>query len=162
MAETIVVNAKMRRVGVCGAAETMLVDRAVAATHLRPLVEALQKAGCEIRGDDETQRAVAGVKPASEADWSTEYLDAIISVKLVDGVDDAIEHIERYGSHHTDAIVTADKAAAERFLSRGRQRHRAPQCLDAIRRWRRVRHGRRDRHRDRPHACPRARSASSS
>jgi glutamate-5-semialdehyde dehydrogenase len=117
MAEAIVVNAKMRRVGVCGAAETMLVDRAVAGTHLRPLVEALQKAGCEIRGDAEIERAVAGVKPASEADWSTEYLDAIIAVKLVDGVDDAIDHIERYGSHHTDAIVTADKEAAERFLS---------------------------------------------
>ena len=118
MAETIVVNAKMRRVGVCGAAETMLVDRAVADTHLRPLVEALQKAGCEIRGDDETRRAVADVKPATEADWSTEYLDAIISVRLVDGVDAAIDHIERYGSHHTDAIVTGDKDAAERFLSR--------------------------------------------
>jgi glutamate-5-semialdehyde dehydrogenase len=118
MAETIVVNAKMRRVGVCGAAETMLVDRAIASTHLRPLVEALQKAGCEVRGDAETQGAVANVKAANEADWSTEYLDAIISVKLVDGVDEAIDHIERYGSHHTDSIVTADKDAAERFLSR--------------------------------------------
>ena len=117
MAKTIAVNAKMRRTGVCGAAETLLVDRAVVGTHLRPLVEALQAAGCAIRGDEATRAAVDGVTPASEADWSTEYLDAIIAVKVVDGVDGAIEHIERYGSHHTDAIVTDDAAAAERFLA---------------------------------------------
>ncbi|HMN86707.1 MAG TPA: glutamate-5-semialdehyde dehydrogenase, partial [Bauldia sp.] len=118
MAKTIVVNAKMRRTGVCGAAETLLVDRTVAATHLKPLVEALQKAGCLVRGDEETRAAAAGVTPAVEGDWSTEYLDAIISVKVVAGIKDAIDHIEKYGSHHTDAIVTDDPKAAERFLSR--------------------------------------------
>jgi glutamate-5-semialdehyde dehydrogenase len=117
MAEEIVVNAKMRRVGVCGAAETLLVDKAVAKTHLAPLVAALQKAGCAVRGDEVTRKAAADVAPATEADWSTEYLDAIIAVKVVDGLDAAIDHIERYGSHHTDAIVTADRDAAARFLS---------------------------------------------
>ncbi|MEO8668210.1 MAG: glutamate-5-semialdehyde dehydrogenase [Bauldia sp.] len=116
MATTLVVNAKMRRTGVCGAAETLLVDRAIAGTHLKPLVEALQSAGCAIRGDEATRAAVSNVMPASEADWSTEYLDAIIAVKVVDGLAAAIDHIERYGSHHTDAIVTSDAAAAERFL----------------------------------------------
>ena len=116
MAKTIAVNAKMRRTGVCGSAETLLVDRAVVETHLRPVVEALQAAGCAIRGDEATLAAVDGATPASEADWSAEYLDAIIAVKVVDGVAGAIEHIERYGSHHTDAIVTADRAAAEKFL----------------------------------------------
>jgi glutamate-5-semialdehyde dehydrogenase len=117
MAKTIVVNAKMRRTGVCGAAETLLVDRAIAATHLVPLVEALRQAGCAIRGDAATRQAVAGVAAATEADWSTEYLDAIITVGVVDGIAAAIEHIERYGSHHTDAIVTADAAAAKKFLA---------------------------------------------
>ena len=117
MAKAVVVNAKMRRTGVCGAAETLLVDRAVAASHLKPLVEALQKAGCEVRGDDATRSAAPGVLPASEADWTTEYLDAIIAVRVVDGLDAAIDHIERYGSHHTDAIVTADEANALKFLA---------------------------------------------
>ncbi len=116
MAETIAVNAKMRRTGVCGSAETLLVDRAAAATHLKPLVEALQRAGCAIRGDEATRAVATDVTPATEADWSAEYLDAIIAVKVVDGLDAAIDHIERFGSHHTDAIVTADSAAAERFL----------------------------------------------
>jgi glutamate-5-semialdehyde dehydrogenase len=116
MAKAIVLNAKMRRTGVCGAAETLLVDRAVAATHLKPLVEMLIDAGCEVRGDDATRKAEARVKPASEEDWSTEYLDAIIAARVVDGVDGAIAHIERYGSHHTDSIITEDKAAAETFL----------------------------------------------
>ena len=116
MAKTIVLNAKMRRTGVCGAAETLLVDRAAAATHLKPLVEMLIDAKCEIRGDKATQAVDKRVKPATEADWSTEYLDAIIAVMVVDGVDGAIDHIERYGSHHTDAIVTADAAAADKFL----------------------------------------------
>jgi glutamate-5-semialdehyde dehydrogenase len=116
MAKQIVLNAKMRRTGVCGAAETLLVDRAAAATHLKPLVEMLLDAGCEIRGDRDTQGVDPRVKPASEEDWGTEYLDAIIAAKLVDGVDAAIAHIERYGSHHTDAIVTEDAAAAEKFL----------------------------------------------
>jgi glutamate-5-semialdehyde dehydrogenase len=117
MAKEIVRNAKMRRTGVCGAAETLLVDRAVASTHLKPLVVMLLDAGCEVRGDAATQSADVRVKPASEDDWSTEYLDTIIAAKVVDGVDAAIEHIERYGSHHTDAIITADQAAAEKFLA---------------------------------------------
>jgi glutamate-5-semialdehyde dehydrogenase len=117
MAKAIVLNAKMRRTGVCGAAETLLVDRAAAATHLKPLVAMLLDAGCEVRGDRATQQIDARVKPASEEDWSAEYLDAIIAAGVVDGVEAAIEHIERYGSHHTDAIVTADRRAAEKFLS---------------------------------------------
>ena len=116
MAKSIVLNAKMRRTGVCGAAETLLVDRAVAPTHLKPLVTMLLDAGCEVRGDDAARKTDARVKPASEEDWSTEYLDAIIAAKVVDGVDAAIAHIERYGSHHTDAIVTEDRKAAEKFL----------------------------------------------
>lgn len=116
MAKSIVLNAKMRRTGVCGATETLLVDRAAAPTHLKPLVAMLIDAGCEVRGDDAARKADARVKPASEEDWSTEYLDAIISAKVVDGVDAAIAHIERYGSHHTDSIVTDDNAAAEKFL----------------------------------------------
>ena len=116
MAKSIIVNAKMRRTGVCGAAETLLVDRAAAAKNLKPLVEMLIEAGCEVRGDDAVQKTDARVKPASEDDWNTEYLDAIIAAKVVDGVDAAIAHIERYGSHHTDSIVTSDSAAAQRFL----------------------------------------------
>jgi glutamate-5-semialdehyde dehydrogenase len=115
MAKAIVLNAKMRRTGVCGAAETLLVDRA-AAKMLKPLIAMLIEAGCEIRGDAAVQAVDSRVKPASETDWSTEYLDAIITAGVVDGVDAAIDHIERYGSHHTDAIVTEDKTAAEKFL----------------------------------------------
>src|SRR6266446_1439996 len=117
MAKMILLNAKMRRTGVCGAAETLLVDRAVASTHLEPLVTMLLEAGCEVRGDEATRAVDRRVKPASEEDWSTEYLDAVISAKVVDGVDAAIEHIERFGSHHTDSIVTEDHAAAEKFLN---------------------------------------------
>jgi glutamate-5-semialdehyde dehydrogenase len=117
MAKAIVLNAKMRRTGVCGAAETLLVDRAAVPTHLAPLVRMLLDAGCEVRGDEATRAVDSRVKPASEEDWSTEYLDAIISAKVVDGVDAAIAHIERFGSHHTDSIVTEDPAAAEKFLS---------------------------------------------
>ena len=117
MAKAIVLNAKMRRTGVCGAAETLLVDRACAATHLEPLILVLLEAGCEVRGDQAVQAVDARVKPASEEDWGTEYLDAIMAARLVDGIDGAIAHVERYGSHHTDAIVTGDKAAAEKFLS---------------------------------------------
>ena len=118
MAKKIVVNAKMRRTGVGGAAATRLGDRTTADTHLRPLIEALQQAGCLVRGDDEARAAAAGVTPAVESDWSTEYLDAIISVKVVDGIKAAIEHVEKYGSHHTDAIVTADQKAADRFMAK--------------------------------------------
>jgi glutamate-5-semialdehyde dehydrogenase len=116
MAKAIVLNAKMRRTGVCGAAETLLVDKAAASADLKPLVTMLLDAGCEVRGDAATQAADARVKPAKEDDWSTEYLDSIIAAKVVDGVDGAIDHIERYGSHHTDAIVTDDAKAAEKFL----------------------------------------------
>jgi glutamate-5-semialdehyde dehydrogenase len=116
MAKAIVLNAKMRRTGVCGAAETLLVDRAAAPKMLKPLIGMLIDAGCQIRGDEAAQAADPRVTPASEADWSTEYLDAILTVGVVDGLDAAIAHIERYGSHHTDAIVTEDRAAAEKFL----------------------------------------------
>jgi glutamate-5-semialdehyde dehydrogenase len=116
MAKAIVLNAKMRRTGVCGAAETLLVDRAGADKFLKPLVRMLIDAGCEIRGDAAVQAVDSRVKPASEADWSTEYLDAILTAGVVDGVDGAIAHIERYGSHHTDAIVTENRATAEKFL----------------------------------------------
>jgi len=116
MARTIVLNAKLRRTGVCGAAETLLVDAAAERTHLAPLVHALLDAGCEVRGDAASRAVDARVTAATEADWHTEYLDAIIAVKLVDGVDGAIEHIARYGSDHTESIVTDDAAAAERFL----------------------------------------------
>ncbi len=118
MARSIVLNSKMRRTGVCGAAETLLVDKAAASTLLAPLVRMLIDAGCEVRGDRDTQAADSRVMGATEADWGTEYLDAIIAVKVVDGVDEAIAHVERYGSHHTDAIVTADRSAAEKFLAR--------------------------------------------
>jgi glutamate-5-semialdehyde dehydrogenase len=117
MAEKIVLNAKMRRLSVCGAAETMLVDRAIAGVAVPRLVAALQKAGCAVRGDEATRALAGNVEPATEADWSTEYLDAILSVRVVDDIDAAIAHIERYGSHHTDAIVTADPAAATKFLN---------------------------------------------
>jgi glutamate-5-semialdehyde dehydrogenase len=117
MAKAVVLNAKMRRTGVCGAAETLLVDRAVADTYLAPLVTMLLDAGCEVRGDEATLRIDRRVKPATEADWATEFLDAIIAVRVVAGVDAAITHIEEHGSHHTDAIITADLAAAEKFLN---------------------------------------------
>jgi len=117
MAKSIVLNAKMRRVGVCGAAETLLVDRASAASTLKPLVAMLIDAGCEVRGDEAVQRADSRVKPASDEDWDTEYLDAVIAARLVDGVDEAIAHIHNHGSHHTDAIVATDPKAAEKFLN---------------------------------------------
>jgi glutamate-5-semialdehyde dehydrogenase len=116
-ARRIVINSKMRRTGVCGAAETLLVDRAAAPRMLAPLVEALIAAGCAVRGDEATRAVDPAVAAASEEDWRAEYLDAIIAVKVVDGLDAAIAHIEAYGSHHTDCIVTEDAAAAERFLA---------------------------------------------
>jgi glutamate-5-semialdehyde dehydrogenase len=118
MAKKIVLNAKMRRTGICGAAETLLVDRQAAPSQLAPLVKMLIEAGCEVRGDQETQAVDPRVKQASEEDWPKEYLDAIIAVKVVDGVDEAIDHIARFGSQHTDAIVTDDRAAAAKFLAR--------------------------------------------
>jgi glutamate-5-semialdehyde dehydrogenase len=118
MAKAVVVNAKMRRTGICGAAETLLVERAAAPIHLAPLVEALIHAGCEVRGDTETQSVDARVKPATDEDWGAEYLAPIISVKVVDGLDEAVAHIARYGSQHTDAIITNDQKAADAFLAR--------------------------------------------
>jgi glutamate-5-semialdehyde dehydrogenase len=117
MAKAIVLNAKMRRTGVCGSAETLLVDRACVETHLEPLVSMLLDAGCAVRGDEAVQAADSRVTPAMEEDWRTEYLDAIISARIVDGLDAALAHIETYGSHHTDSIVTSDEAVAERFLA---------------------------------------------
>jgi glutamate-5-semialdehyde dehydrogenase len=118
MACTIALNAKMRRTGICGAAETLLVDSACAATHLAPVVRALLDAGCEVRGDAAVRKVDARVRPASEQDWYTEYLDAIIAARLVDGVDAAVAHIARYGSAHTECIVTENTATAEAFLQR--------------------------------------------
>ncbi|MGO4706115.1 glutamate-5-semialdehyde dehydrogenase [Microvirga sp. 2MCAF38] len=117
MAKRIVLNAKMRRTGVCGSAETLLVDSAIAETHLKPLVVQLLDAGCAVRGDAATLAADPRVTPASEEDWRTEYLDAIISCRVVEGLDGALAHIETYSSHHTDSIVTDDPLAAERFLT---------------------------------------------
>jgi len=118
MARAIVKNAKLRRTGICGAAETLLVDEGCAATHLAPIVRELLDAGCEVRGDAGVQRVDPRVRPATEEDWYTEYLDAVIAAKVVAGVDEAIAHIARYGSAHTESIVTDDPVAAEKFLSR--------------------------------------------
>jgi glutamate-5-semialdehyde dehydrogenase len=117
MAIAIAVNAKMRRTGICGAAETLLVDRAAASTHLVPVLEALRSSGCEIHADTDVLAAFANATPATEADWFTEYLDAIIAVKLVDGVSGAIEHVETYSSRHTEAIVAEDASVVERFFN---------------------------------------------
>jgi glutamate-5-semialdehyde dehydrogenase len=117
MARKIVVNAKMRRPGICGATETLLVDRAILPTHLVPILDDLANTGCEIRGDEEVCARYPEAKQATDVDWRTEYLDAILAVRAVDGVEEAIRHIATYGSQHTDAIVTADKEAAERFLN---------------------------------------------
>lgn len=116
MAREIVVNAKLRRTGVCGATETLLIDRSVVATHLLPILHDLFKGGCEIRGDAIVQRCDPRVIAATEDDWHTEYLDKILAVKVVDDVEAAIAHVNHYGSHHTDAIVASDNTAAERFL----------------------------------------------
>jgi glutamate-5-semialdehyde dehydrogenase len=118
MARTIALNAKMRRTGVCGAAETLLVDQACVETHLRPIVEDLLAAGCEVRGDATVQKIDSRVRPATEDDWYTEYLDSIIAARVVDSVDAAIAHIAKYGSAHTESIVTENAATAERFLKR--------------------------------------------
>ena len=115
-ARSVAFNAKMRRPGICGAAETLLVDRAVACDVLPPILDDLARAGCELRGCEDTRALDGRVVAAEDSDWDTEYLDAIIAVKQVDGLEDAIAHINTHGSHHTDAIVTADDAAAERFL----------------------------------------------
>jgi glutamate-5-semialdehyde dehydrogenase len=116
MAVEIAVNAKMRRTGICGAAETLLVDRAAVDTHLAPVVRALLDAGCEVRGDETVRKVDARVQPANEQDWYTEFLDAIIAARVVDGVDAAVAHIAKYGSAHTESIVTENAATAQRFL----------------------------------------------
>jgi glutamate-5-semialdehyde dehydrogenase len=118
MAQTIALNAKMRRTGICGAAETLLVDRGCMETHLAPIVRALLDAGCEVRGDAAVCKVDERVRAASEEDWYTEYLDAIIAARVVDGVEGAIAHIAKYGSAHTESIVTDNAATAERFLQR--------------------------------------------
>ena len=117
MAKKLVVNSKMRRTGICGAAETLLVDSAVLGTHLMPLLEALTEAGCEIRASATVLKVFPAFKPATDEDWSTEYLDAIISVAVVDGVGGAISHINKYSSHHTEAIISDDPAAVARFFN---------------------------------------------
>lgn len=116
-ARKLVLNAKMRRTSICGAAETLLIDKVVLESHGLPILQDLAAAGCEIRGDQAVCRVFPAAKPATEEDWKTEYLDAIIAVKVVDGLDAAIDHVEHYGSHHTDAIVTEDAAAAEKFMN---------------------------------------------
>jgi glutamate-5-semialdehyde dehydrogenase len=117
MAVEVVVNAKMRRTGICGATETLLVDRALAESQLPALLQALKAAGCAIRGDSTVRQALPEAEPATEADWETEYLAPIIAVKVVENLDEAIVHINRHGSHHTEAILTEDAAAAARFLN---------------------------------------------
>src|SRR5258705_87015 len=116
MAKSIVLNAKMRRPGVCGAAETLLVDRKGASSNLKPLVEMLIDAGCEVRGDDAVQRTDARVKPASDEDWDTEYEDAIITAKVVDCIDEAMAHIHNHGLHHTHATMTNIRPTVSKFL----------------------------------------------
>ncbi len=147
MAKAIVMNAKLRRTGVCGAAETLLVDRAAASTHLKPLIEMLLDAGCEVRGDAAVQKTDARVKPASEADWATEYLDTIITAGVVDGVDggDRAHRALRHPPHRCDR--DRRQGCCGKIPQRGRFRDRAAQCFDAIRRRRRIRLRRRDRHR---------------
>jgi glutamate-5-semialdehyde dehydrogenase len=117
MARRVVLNAKMRRTGICGATETVLIDRACAPTHLQPIVRDLLDAGCEVRGDAAVQAADSRVRPAAESDWGKEFLDAIVAVRVVENIDAALAHIRRFGSAHTEAIITADPAAAERFLT---------------------------------------------
>jgi glutamate-5-semialdehyde dehydrogenase len=117
MACDIVKNAKLRRTGICGAAETVLFDRAGIATLAKPVLTTLLDAGCEVRGDETLQKVDVRIKPAAEDDWYTEYLDTIIAAKVVDGVEDAAAHIEKYGSAHTESIVTANQITADRFLS---------------------------------------------
>lgn len=117
MAIELVVNAKMRRTGICGSAETLLIDKAVADTHLQPILEALRNTKCEIRGDDEVVALFSDAEKADEADWTTEYLDAIISAKLVDGIEGAIAHIQKYSSSHTECVIAEDSDVVEKFFN---------------------------------------------
>ena len=118
MARKVVFNAKMRRTGICGTTETLLIDRAAVELMLSPIVDDLTEAGCEVRGDAESQAADQRIIPASDEEWDTEYLDSIISVRVVDGVEEAIEHIDKHGSQHTDCIITANKEAADTFVKK--------------------------------------------
>ncbi len=155
MARAIVLNAKLRRTGICGAAETLLLDRACVATHLAPIITDLLQAGCEVRGDETVQKVDERVRAASEEDWYTEYLDSIIAVRVVADVDAAIAHIARYGSAHTEAIVTANASRPRASCSRWT----APSCCTTLprnSRRRRIRDGRGDRHLHR--SLPRQRS----
>jgi glutamate-5-semialdehyde dehydrogenase len=117
MARKLVLNAKMRRTSICGAAETLLLDSRILSSHGLAILNDLAAAGCEIRGDDAVRGLFPAAKAATEEDWKTEYLDAIIAVRVVNGLEEAIAHIEHYGSHHTDSIVTEDAGAAEKFLN---------------------------------------------
>lgn len=117
MACDIVVNSKMRNTSICGAAETLLIDRKAARSHLKPILQALQQANCQIRGDGDISAVVENIEAVTEKDWATEYLDAIISVKLVDGIDGAISHIHQWSSHHTEAILSQDQAAVDKFMN---------------------------------------------
>jgi len=117
MARTIAVNAKMRRTGICGATETILIDKDIVASHAPDLITALTLAGCEVRGDEAIQKTCPDVVPATDSDWDTEYLDAIVSIRAVSGIEHAIAHIARHSSHHTDAIITDNAEAAEQFLN---------------------------------------------
>ena len=117
MAKDITLNAKLRRTGICGATETLLIDRQCADTHLKPLIKALLDEGCEVRGDEDVANVDKRVVPATEQDWDTEYLDSIISVKLIEDVEDAISHIASHGSGHTEAIIAEDASAAEAYLN---------------------------------------------
>ena len=149
MAVEVTLNAKMRRTGVCGATETLLVDQGAPRTFMPTLIKALLDAGCDVRGDKAAQNADPRVTAATDADWATEYLDTIIAVKEVDGVEDAISHIAEYGTQHTDAIITGNSQTAANFLRAVDSGDRAAQRLHAVCRRRRVRLRCRDRHRDR-------------
>ena len=141
-AKSVVFNSKMRRVGICGAAESIIVDKdASAALFLPPILDALADAGCELRGDAETCKLDPRVSLAKNEDWGEEYLDAIVSIKQIDNIEAAISHINHFGSHHTDSIITADKNAANIFLRGVELSDRLAQCINTICRWWRVRYG---------------------
>ena len=152
----VVLNAKTRRTGICGAAECLLIHEDIAETIGQGVIRALMDAGVEVRAD-ERLAAIEGTQAATEDDWGHEYLDMKIAAKTVGSLDDAMEHIRRFGSNHTDAILTEDDAACRPFLHRARQRDPDAQRLDPVRRWRRVRDGGGDRHRHRQDARPRPR-----
>ena len=152
MAKAVALNAKMRRTGICGATETLLIDAQFPGSA--EVLAALLDSGCELRGDARARAIDSRIVPASANDWDTEYLDAVLAVAVVDGLDQALAHIDRHSSNHTDAIVTGGSRRGRTLPRRSRQRHRHGQRLDPVRRWRRIRAWRRNRHRHRPAACP--------